>query len=154
MSYIIKKNDPLVNIKLTDEGRKNLAEGALNFTYFSLSDSEMDYSSDNPSSVNILRPADNRVGIASTVPPFDEEPYELISTINAVPNEVYTSAKERGFFDYTGTTIQPSTGLASVFNITGQTTGDTTTIDFVFNANSIKNNDFIDLKPGDYVFVK
>ena len=154
MSYIIKKNDPLVNIKLTDEGRKNLAEGALNFTYFSLSDSEMDYSSDNPSSVNILRPADNRVGIASTVPPFDEEPYELISTINAVPNEVYTSAKERGFFDYTGTTIQPSTGLASVFNITGQTTGDTTTIDFVFNANSVKNNDFIDLKPGDYVFVK
>ncbi len=154
MSYIIKKNDPLVNIKLTDEGRRNLAEGNLNFTYFSLGDSEMDYSSDNTSEVNILRPSDNRLGISSTVTPFDDQPFEAISTINAIPNEVFTSAKERGFFDYTGVNTKPVDYLASVFNVTGTTTGDTTTVDLTFDVNSIKNDDYVDLKPGDYVFVK
>ena len=154
MSYIIKKNEPLVNIKLTDEGRRNLAEGNLNFTYFSLGDSEMDYSSDNPASVNILRPADNRLGIASIVPPYDQQPFEPISTINAIPNEVYTSAKERGFFDYTGTTVHQTEYLASVYNVTGTTTGDVNTVDFTFTQNSVKNEDYLDLKPGDYLFVK
>ena len=54
MSYIIKKNEPLVNLKLTDTGRRNLSSGSLTFTSFSLGDGEMDYSSDNFQKVNIL----------------------------------------------------------------------------------------------------
>ena len=55
MSYIIKKNEPLVNLKLTNTGRSNLSSGKLTLTNFSLGDSEMDYSSDTFSLVNILR---------------------------------------------------------------------------------------------------
>ena len=60
MSYIIKKTDPLVNLKLTDTGRKNLSSGGLNFSTFALGDGEMDYSSDNPVLINVLRPVDRQ----------------------------------------------------------------------------------------------
>ena len=68
MSYIIKQNEPLVNLKLTDTGRKNLSSGKLTFTNFSLGDGEMDYSSDSPTLVNILRPADKQHDIQYKVP--------------------------------------------------------------------------------------
>ena len=63
MSYIIKKNDPLVNVKLTNKGRRNLASGTLTFSSFMLGDSEMDYSNDDKNKVNILRPSENQLGL-------------------------------------------------------------------------------------------
>jgi hypothetical protein len=154
MSYIIKKNDPLVNVKLTNNGRRNLAEGTLNFTYFGLGDSEMDYTTDDVSNVNILRPSDNTLSINYPVSSDGVNEITPITLVNAIPNEVYTSAIERGFFDYTGTTTHPTVNLASLYNIIGTTIGTTNSLTFQFTTGSTKNVDYIDLKPGDYLFVK
>lgn len=154
MSYIIKKNDPLVNVKLTNNGRRNLAEGTLNFTYFGLGDAEMDYTTDDVTNVNILRPSDNAFSMNYPVSSDGENTVVPITLINATPNEVYTTAIERGFFDYTGTTVHPTVNLASLYNITGTTIGSTNSISFEFTNNSSKNVDYVDLKPGDYLFIK
>jgi hypothetical protein len=154
MSYIIKKNDPLVNVKLTNNGRRNLAEGTLNFTYFGLGDSEMNYTTDDIPNVNILRPSDNAFNMNYPVSSDGTNIVVPITLVNAIPNEVYTTAIERGFFEYTGTTIHPVVDLASLYNITGTTLGSTNSITFEFTANSSKNINYVDLKPGDYLFVK
>ena len=116
MSYIIKKNDPLVNVKLTNNGRRNLAEGTLNFTYFGLGDGEMDYSNDSFPNVNILRPSDNVLGLSSPLTSDGVNDLNPITIVNAIPNEVYTSAIERGFFNYdtTGSTITINSDLSIV----------------------------------------
>ena len=154
MSYIIKKNDPLVNVKLTNNGRRNLAEGTLNFTYFGLGDSEMNYTTDDVSNVNILRPSDNAFDMNYPVSSDGTNILVPITLVNAIPNEVYTTAIERGFFEYTGATTHPTVDLASLYNITGTTVGSTNSMSFEFTANSLKNIDYVDLKPGDYLFVK
>jgi hypothetical protein len=43
MSYIINNSGAFVNIKLTDTGRRKLAEGKLNFTAWGIGDSELNY---------------------------------------------------------------------------------------------------------------
>ena len=154
MSYIIKKNDPLVNVKLTNDGRRNLAEGKLNFTYFGLGDGEMDYSIDTKSDVNILRPSDNVLNLSYPLTSDGVNVLQPITIVNAIPNEVYASAIERGFFNYTGTTISPRPELCSIFDVTGVTTGSTSTIDLNFTTNTVITNKYTYLKPGDYVFVK
>jgi hypothetical protein len=154
MSYIIKKNDALVNVKLTTQGRRNLAAGNLTFTNFILGDSEMDYSSDDKPGVNILRPSDNQIGLSYPIGATSNlDIIRPITIVNSIPNEVYAKAKERGFFNYTGTT-KPEQTLCSLYNITGTTNGTTDTISFNYTSNSQKNETYIDLKPGDFVFVK
>ncbi len=154
MSYIIKKNDALVNVKLTTQGRRNLASGNLTFTNFILGDSEMDYSSDDKPSVNILRPSENQIGLTYPIGATgDLDIIRPITVINSIPNEVYSTAKERGFFDYTGTT-KPEQTLCSLYNIIGTTNGTTNTASFYYTNSSQKNETYVDLKPGDFVFVK
>lgn len=58
------------------------------------------------------------------------------------------------FFDYTGTTVHPTVNLASLYNISGATAGATNSISFEFTSSSSKNTDYVDLKPGDYLFIK
>lgn len=154
MSFIIKKNDPLVNVKLTNNGRRNLAEGTLNFTYFGLGDGEMDYTTDDIPNVNILRPSDNTISVKYPISSDGENTTIPITLINAIPNEVYTTAIERGFFDYNQNNIKPNHSLATLANITGTTIGSTNSLTFEFTGNSTKNIYYGDLKPGDYLFIK
>jgi hypothetical protein len=63
MAFILKNNPTVINIKLTNAGRKALAEGRLNFDKWAVGDSEIDYRLDvnygiNPFFTNILRPKD------------------------------------------------------------------------------------------------
>jgi hypothetical protein len=156
MSYIIKKNDPLVNVKLTNNGRRNLAEGNLNFTYFGLSDGEMDYSNDSFSNVNILRPSDNILGLSLPLS-YDGNNYlNPITIVNAIPNEIYTSAIERGFFNYdtTGSTITVDSDLWLVGPLTGTTAASTTSIDLTYNTGTINSSYDTTIKEGDYLFIK
>lgn len=53
MSFILKENPIVVNIKLTDEGRKKLASGNFNISNFSVGDSEIDYEFYNSNNFNI-----------------------------------------------------------------------------------------------------
>jgi hypothetical protein len=153
MSYIVKKNEPLVNLKLTNAGRVALSSGRLMFTNFGLGDGEMDYSSDTPSLVNVLRPVDNQHDIQYPIPSEGTQ-YKLpISNITSVPTEIYASAKERGFFEYTGTTVNIDTTLWSTGVVTGTTTGGTT-IDLTFNSDSISNSFDTSIKTGDLLLLK
>ena len=43
MAFIDKKDPVVLNIKLTSKGRELLSEGNLNFKYFAIGDSEIDY---------------------------------------------------------------------------------------------------------------
>jgi hypothetical protein len=156
MSYIIKKNDPLVNVKLTNNGRRNLAEGTLNFTYFGLGDGEMDYSNDSFSNVNILRPSDNVLGLSLPLTYDGSNVLNPITIVNAIPNEVYTSAIERGFFNYdtTGSTISVDSNLWLVGPLTGTTATAATSIDLTYNGGTINSSYDTTVKEGDYLFVK
>ena len=43
MSYILKNTSALLNVRLTDAGRKKLSQGNLTFSLFQIGDSEMCY---------------------------------------------------------------------------------------------------------------
>jgi hypothetical protein len=53
MSFILKDNPVVVNIKLTNEGRKKLASGNFNVSRFAIGDSEINYSYYNEIDFNI-----------------------------------------------------------------------------------------------------
>lgn len=111
MAYIIKDNE-FVNIKLTQKGREQLAKGMLNFSYWTIGDSEINYSREELRRANssdpalsqtsrILRPKDQYPDITSfvtpdtTTDPFNELNQSNIQTIQTIVNN---EAKERGFF--------------------------------------------------------
>lgn len=100
MSYIVKKNNPLINVKLTDSGRKQLAEGQLDFTFFSLDDGEIDYFRNNLTSLKILGPQDGVDHISHPVPAEKENNESTLYSIpDAIsrPDILFNDAKERGF---------------------------------------------------------
>lgn len=99
MSYIKKNTEPLINLKLTDLGRKNLANGKLSFETFQLGDSEIDYSSSDLVGLNILRPVDNQHDIQYPISPDGNNSKIPISNIRGVKTEVFDVISEVGFFD-------------------------------------------------------
>lgn len=127
MSYIIKNNDPLINLKLTDTGRRNLSSGELDFSTFSLGDGEMDYSNPTSKLINILRPTDNNHDILFPVA-YNGSTYKVpITSITSFPNIVYSPAKSRGFFSgSTYNLIDPT--LSSLYNLSGFITGGTSNV--------------------------
>ena len=75
----IDKNDPIVlNIKLTSKGRELLSQGKLNFKYYAIGDSEIEYAFNTEIqkleidytafNSNILRPIDKNPNIISFIP--------------------------------------------------------------------------------------
>jgi len=156
MSYIIKKNEPLVNLKLTNTGRRNLSQGKLTFSTFSLGDGEMDYSSDQPSIVKILRPSDQPHDIQYPVPISGNITKSPISILTSSPIELSTKAKERGFFIYENNEVFLDTTLTNVANINIKKHSedefelmfDTVTGDTVFN------NYKLTIDTGDLLFIK
>ena len=72
MAFIEKKDPVVVNIKITSKGREMLSQGKLEFKYFVIGDSEMDYGFNqatklNPFNANILRPVDTNPDIISFI---------------------------------------------------------------------------------------
>lgn len=116
MSYIKKNTEPLINLKLTDLGRKNLANGKLSFETFQLGDSEIDYSSSDLVGLNILRPVDNQHDIQYPISPDGNNSKIPISNITGVKTEVFDVISEVGFFD---NNIPNSDMCISVSGITG-----------------------------------
>ncbi len=155
MSYIIKKNEPLVNLKLTDTGRRNLSSGNLNFTTFSLGDGEMDYSSDNPPLINVLRPVDRQHDIQYPVPYEGFITQQPISLLTSVQNEIFTAAKERGFFSFNLNSItELKSDLWLIGNLTGSTHNNPTEI-VLFDTNRTVVNSYKEsIDVGDFLFLK
>ena len=116
MSYIIDSTSPFISIKLTETGRQQLALGQLNFSYWAVGDSEINYNreeivDDNQTDVRlsgsskVLRPFDRQPNIKSfIIPSSSNTQYQPIngSNMSVVKAIVNNEALERGFFiDYT-----------------------------------------------------
>lgn len=131
MSYIINSTSPFVSIKLTEKGREQLSQGLLNFTYWGIGDSEINYEREsivdaNPTDVTlsaaskILRPVDRQPNFKSYIMPSSAtSPFQPInaSNLNVVKAIVNNEAKERGFFTggTTGSTMSYTTLLSETY---------------------------------------
>jgi hypothetical protein len=119
MSYIIPSTSPFVSIKLTEKGREQLAQGQLNFSYWAIGDSEINYDRElvvnsNPtdpvlSATSIVfRPVDRQPNLKSFVTKTNATTnYQTIESnnINVIKAVVNNQALERGFFNRTGTSF-------------------------------------------------
>tara|TARA_B100000925_G_scaffold83983_2_gene59967 strand:- start:17171 stop:19351 length:2181 start_codon:yes stop_codon:yes gene_type:complete len=116
MSYIINNTSAFVNIKLTEVGRQKLAQGQLNFNFWAIGDSEINYDREDnydlapaqpfsealSGTSKILRPVDQQPDIKHFITSNSNNNSNLnsldsnqIKTIKAIVNNVAT---ERGFF--------------------------------------------------------
>jgi hypothetical protein len=139
MSYIINNTNPFVSIKMTEKGREQLSMGQLNFSFWGIGDSEINYSREAivdgnpaafPSTSKIMRPFDRQPNIKSFITPSGSQtPYQLLDNgnVNVVKAIVNNSAKERGFFTnvdgvYTaieGGVYSPYSVIVSNINLVG-----------------------------------
>lgn len=124
MSYIIKSTSPFVSIKLTQKGREQLAQGKLNFNFWAIGDSEINYNREaivdaNPTDVTlsatsaVFRPFDRQPNIKSFITQGNTaNPFQTIdgSVLNVVKAVVNNEALERGFFSQTGGVFTTLTG--------------------------------------------
>lgn len=114
MGYIIKNNEGLIITRLTDVGRRKIAEGNFNIKYFQVGDSEVNYNTllqnYNQSSSYILEPpfnGQNNAGIPESTKNDVKYPYYLYGTSGityGIPQNltdiesVYNTATPLGFF--------------------------------------------------------
>ena len=124
MSYIIKSTSPFVSIKLTQKGREQLAQGRLNFSFWAIGDSEINYNREaivdaNPTDVTlsatsaVFRPFDRQPNIKTFITPNGSaDPFQAVngSVLNVVKAIVNNEATERGFFQRSGSTFTTLTG--------------------------------------------
>jgi hypothetical protein len=124
MSYIINSTSPFVSIKLTEKGREQLAQGQLNFSFWGIGDSEINYDREaivdaNPSNITlsatskILRPFDRQPNIKSYITPLGATtPFQALTNadINVIKAIVNNEATERGFFSVSGSAYTTLTG--------------------------------------------
>lgn len=117
MSFILKTNPTVVNIKLTNLGRQLLSQGNLKFSKFALGDSEIDYSFNSNIGYDsfratILRPKDANPKFLSFIKRDANDETSIYTDLPSVvsnTNIITNTATERGFFlmstGATGTTI-------------------------------------------------
>jgi len=105
MAFIEKKDPTVLNIKLTSKGREQLSKGQLNFKYYAIGDSEIDYDFNrnaefNPFYSNILRPNDKNPKQLSFIPRnLSGEPYNEISSVPSTPSTIVNQVQPIGFFN-------------------------------------------------------
>jgi hypothetical protein len=160
MSYIINETDPFVSIKLTEKGREKLAKGALNFSFWGVGDSEINYDREeivdaNPTDTvlsgvsKIFRPFDRQPNIKSFITKDDGVALQTmtaanIKTIKAVVNN---EADMRGFFSGTQdgwTTLTGDTYIENTGTLDNAVLSGGTTLELGVTGSSV----------GDYVLLK
>jgi hypothetical protein len=102
MGYNLSEPQSFLNIKLTDYGRRQLSLGQLNFSYYALSDREVNYSIDRTGSYDILNnrilsPVDKQPTLSTN---FDgTSPFTLQSKFVTSARQFATASTENiGFF--------------------------------------------------------
>ena len=150
MSYIINNTSPFVSIKLTETGREKLASGSLNFSYWGIGDSEINYLREADFD-NTNTPYDNVTGPARILRPKDRQPnFKYFITkdnqtnlnamqganIEVVQAVVNNSADTRGYFNNSGGTF---TTLSSSTYVVSSNTIDNTSLTggTIFNATGL-----------------
>lgn len=119
MAFIEKKDPVVLNIKLTSKGRELLSQGKLNFTYFAVGDSEMDYAYNaeveanstgfTAFDLNVFRPVDKNPNQLSFITKdiSGVSTYSIYNQISVGPSSyvVENPVGSVGFFTNTGTTF-------------------------------------------------
>ena len=144
MAFIDKQDSTVLNIKLTSKGRELLAEGKLNFKYFVIGDSEIDYNLNNEIEndyyssgytgfdSSVLAAMDKNPEIISSIPrSLSGDSFNELLSIPITNYVVENSVEPIGFFDNSGTTYntdsnhvkQPNamiqvSGVAGGFSVT------------------------------------
>lgn len=148
MSYIINNTNPFVSIKLTEIGRQQLALGQLNFSFWGIGDSEINYGREAIVDANlsvpalsaatrILKPFDQQPNLKYFITPSNNvNPYQTLTdgNKNVIKAIVNNKADERGFFlntggvytTFTGSTFTPYTQTVSNAKLSGGTQLDLT----------------------------
>lgn len=162
MSYIINNTSPFVSIKLTTNGREKLALGQLNFSYWGIGDSELNYDREEIVDANqtdvtlsgasmIMRPVDNQPNLKYFITASNSTSnFQTLdsSNLNVVKAIVNNQAQERGFFDYSGATFITSTGTdltpynQPLYN------------QFISGTTSLTLSAATNISVGDYVMIK
>lgn len=146
MSYIIKSTSPFASTKLTETGREKIARGRLNFTSWSIGDSEINYVREGEiqdavitgTTSKILRPKDKQPNLKY----FISNSSGAIGfnfgsgDIKCIKATINNEASERGFFsgtslyDYTAITGETISNYINIFGeLAGGTLGGGTTVD-------------------------
>lgn len=149
MSYIIKKSSPLVNVKLTDTGRKSMANGNLSFSGYSLGDSEVDYTTDDTSLELVLRPVDNNPDIMYPVAAQGSNYIVPITNLTAIPQVLSQTATERGLFGPYTTTNREVLKTATPQNEFGIENVNGMQMDLVLKSGSV-----VEMGVGWFVLIK
>jgi hypothetical protein len=132
MAFIDKKNPVVINIKLTSHGRELLAAGELDFQYYAIGDSEIDYkfnaevNADDTEytafDASILQPADNNPEMISFITRnVTGDSLNLLSSVPVTAYSVENQVDSLGFF----------------------TDPNTTTPDFITDSNHVKQPDMM-----------
>lgn len=131
MAFIDKKNPVVLNIKLTSHGRELLAAGELDFSYYALGDSEIDYKFN--AEVN-AQDTEYTAFDASILQPADNNP-EMISFVTR---------------DVTGDSLNELSSVpVTAFNVENQVdslgffTNLSTTPEFITDSNHVKQPDMM-----------
>jgi len=155
--FIQKGENVVMNVKLTNIGRKNLASGTLNFGNYVFGDSDIDYkfAKDNGldiSEYQIIRPKDSNPNVKYYLykTPSNPNPSTTLTKdlINSVETIIVNSAKERGFF--TGNTTTGFSILTDIEHSKGNATVSTNT---VIGGTSMTLSNVTNLSIGDYIMV-
>lgn len=126
MSYIINSTSPFVSIKLTEKGREQLSQGKLNFSFWGIGDSEINYDREGivdaaviaadptlTATTAIMRPFDRQPNIKTFImPSTNPTPYQTLNSanLNVMKVVVNNEATERGFFSVSGSVYTTLTG--------------------------------------------
>ncbi len=124
MSFILKNNPTIINIKLTNVGRQLLSRGMFSITKWAVGDSEIDYTfnsniSFNAFAANILRPKDQNPNFTSFIlqNSTDETTnFTALPTVVSNTNIITNTATQRGFFQ----TISGVTNILTTPNMIRQ----------------------------------
>ena len=159
MSYIINTNSPFVSIKLTETGREKISMGQLNFSYWAIGDSEINYGREAIVDANVtlsatskvLRPVDRQPNIKYFIAPnTSSTPYQSInsSNLNVVKAVVNNEATERGFFSgaSSNTTILTSEYTPNNQAVLNTYLSGTTTLTLTGSVSNINVGDIVLLR--------
>jgi hypothetical protein len=122
MSFINSQTTTVIRAKLTDTGRKLLAQGTLSYNYWVCGDSEIDYGFYNDdytlSDNKVIAPKDKNLNVKYPIPAIaGQDIFNPLSNVLPIEQVIQNQASTRGFF--TGTT---NAVLGNRFKGTGSTT--------------------------------
>lgn len=114
MAFIEKKDPIVINIKLTSKGREQLSGGKLDFKYYAIGDSEIDYDFNREVNAvdseytafngSILRAADKNPNIISFIPStISGDSYNELTNVPTTTYSIENQVESIGFFSNNNT---------------------------------------------------